>query len=396
MAVTLPGGVVPVRALSTGDILSGSRTTSYRWEVFTHASGVDSLAGNLDGVIETTASLSWSATQAVKGSGMLKVSDLAAAQAGMLRIGALNLTSVRLRPVLSIEGLPDIYWGMFLVSTAPEEWSDAGRVFSIGLLDKATVLDQDLVDQTYTVDTATPILSAVATVIASAGESIAVDAAVTSTLAAPMVWLAGTSKLQIVNDLLRALNYNSLWVDGLGNFRATPYVVPAKRSIQYELLAGLTRELVDGPTSIYSPDWTRDRDNYKVPNKVIAVQAATGAAAALSNSATNTDPSSPYSYAARGNRWISVTVPNVECPAGDNTATLAFLAAKAKQSLIAASAVQAAVKVKHLPIPLRPLEVLTFENAAAGIERRHVAMQIKLEANPLGLMETTLQEVVDL
>lgn len=400
MSVVVPAGVVPVRELTTDDVLYGDRVTSYRWEVLNHAAGVDTLVGYLDGVVSLSASLSWTLYDAVKGSGSLKVADLSTAQSGFLRIGQLALASARLRPVLVVQGLPEIPLGVYLFSAAPEEWSAAGRVYALELLDRNTVLDQDLVDVSYTVAAGTVILTAVATVIASAGESITVDASNTAALGSAMVWPAGTSKLQIVNDLLAAMNFNALWVDGFGNYRATPYVVPASRSISYELL-NLPRELVDGAKSIYTDVWSRDRDLYKVPNKVIAVQSGTGASAPLTGTATNTVtdtslPTYPFSYAARGNRWITKVVDGVEVPSGTTPQMQAYLDAKARASLIASSSVQAAVKVKHLPIPVRVSDVLRFANAPAGIDARHVLTSIDLEAHPLGLMSSTLQEVVNL
>lgn len=395
MGITLPSGIVPIKALSTDDVLYGDRVTTWRWEVLDHAAGTDHLVGVLDGVVEPSASLSWQNNAAVKGGGNLKVIDLDAAQPGFMTIDQVNLQSMRLRPVQSIEGLPDIKWGVYLITAAPEDWSETGRVLSLELLDRATVLDQDAVDESYTVDTATPILQAVATVVASAGEQIAVDGTVTDTLASPRVWPVGTSKLQIVNDLLDALNYRSLWVDGEGNFRATPYVVPAKRSLLYELLNGISRELIDGETSIYEQEWSRDLDMFSVPNKVIAVQSGTGDAPALVGEYTNTDPASPFSYPSRG-RWITRVLDGVETPDGTDPEVVAFLEAKAQQSLIAASSVQATVKVKHLPVPLQVGDVMRFANAPAGIDARHVATSIKLDASPLGLMDTELQEVIDL
>lgn len=395
MSIELPAGVLPVKTLTTGEILYGDRVTSYRWEVLTHSAGVDTLAGYLDGVIEPSASLNWTLYSAVKGTGSLKVADLAKAQTGFLRIGQVALASARLRPVLVIDGLPDVPWGVYLVRAAPERWSGSGRVYGLEILDKCTVLDQDRVENAYTVSAGTVILTAVAAVIASADESIVVDATQTSALAGSMVWEAGTTKLQIVNDLLKALNYNALWVDGVGNFRATPYQVPAARSVKYELL-NLDRELVDGDLGIYEREWDRDRDLYEVPNKVIAVQATSGDAAPLTGTATNTDPASPFSYANRGNRWITVVLSGVEVPAGTSGEITAFLQAKARSSLIAQSSVQAAVKVKHLPLPLRVSDVLRFANGPAGIDKRHVLTSLSLEANPLGLMSSTLQEVIDL
>lgn len=395
MPVTIPAGYVPIASPTTGQILYGDRTTSYRWEVLTHAAGIDTLAGYLGGVIDGSASLTWELFTPVKGSGHLRVADLATADAGFLRMGQLALTSVRLRPVLVIDGLPEIPFGVFLLSGASEEWSGSGRVYRLDLLDRTTVLDQDRIETSYTVDTATPILSAVATIIASSGESIAVDATVTTTLNSPMVWLAGTPKLKIVNDLLDALNYSALWVDGVGNLQATPYIVPAKRGTTYELLAGIPRELIDGPTSIYADEWSRDRDLFDVPNKVITVQSATGAAAALTGVYTNTDPASPFSYPSRG-RWKVADPIIVETPAGTDAAVITFLNAKAQQYLIAASAVQAQVEVSHLPVPLRVSDVLRFANSQALIDKKHVATRIELDAYALGLMKTKLQEVIDL
>lgn len=403
MSIPLPAGIVPVLELTTGDVLYGDRVTSYRWEVLQHntSSGIDTLAGTLDGVIEPSAQLSWSLYNAVKGTGSLKVSDLAAAAGGLLRIGDVSLPAARIRPVLVIDGLPEIPLGVYLFSAAPEEWSGAGRVYGLELLDRCTVLDQDLVEVSYTVAAGTNVLSAVATVIASAGEAITVDASVTSTTNTAMVWPAGTSKLQIVNDLLKVIQYNALWVDGVGNYRATPYVVPAGRSIGYELLNGVTRELVDGETSIYQEAWSRDRDLFKVPNKVITVQSGTGSGEPLTGLATNTttdpaDPTYPFSYAARGNRWITKLLDGVEVPEGTAGEQEDYLDARARASLIASSSVQAAVSVRHLPIPVRVGDVVRFANTPAGIDARHVFTSIDLEAHPLGLMSSSLQEVVDL
>jgi hypothetical protein len=399
MSVPLPSGILDIHDLTTDEVLYGDRVTSYRWEVLQHAAGVDTLAGYLDGVVEPSAHLDWSLYEAVKGSGGLKVKDLAAAKSGLIRIGDVALTSARIRPVLLVEGLPEIPLGVYLFTAAPEEWSGAGRVYGLELLDRNTVLDQDLVEETYVVDAGTRILDAVVDVIVSAGETIVVDDN-TATLATAAVWPAGTSKLQIVNDLLATLNYSSLWVDGVGNYRATPYVVPASRGTDYELL-NLKRELVDGEASIYSDTWLRDRDLFKVPNKVITVQAGTGDTEPRTGLATNTTtdvnaPTYPFSYAARGNRWLTKFIDGLEVPDGTAGEIDDYLDAKARASLIASSSVQAAVDVKHLPIPIRVGDVLRFANTPAGVDARHVLTSCSLEAHPLGLMSSKLQEVIDL
>lgn len=411
--IALPAGLLPVKDLSTEEILYGSRTTSFRFELLAHdsATGVDSLAGYLDGV-EPDGSLRGEASQPVKWGGTLRVRDVEAAgvdAAGnrLTRMADVDLTKVRIRPVRTIEGLGDTPLGVYLLNASPESWSGTGRTYDLVLHDKATVLDQDRVEETFTASSDEPILQIVAAVIASAGETIAVDGSDTRTLATPLVWEAGTSKLQIVNDLLTGpLGYFALSVDGAGNFRASPYVAPADRSTRYSMLNDaegnrLRRELKDGAQSIYSPEWTRDRVSYNVPNKVIAVAAGSGDGPALIGIATNENPDSPYSYQKRGNRWIvaeplRVEVPDMTAEADPAAATVAFLEAAALRSLIARSSVQAAIEVECLPIPVDLLEALTFENTPAGVSARHTVRSMTVPFTFDGLIGLSLQEVTAL
>jgi len=390
---TPPAPITPVKNITTEDVLYGDRVTSYRWEVLEHTNGVDQLVGTLDGVAD--GQITWTQNVQVKGGGRASVVDLEAAAAGLLRIADLKLESVRLRPVCIIQGLPENPLGVFLVTAAAENWEATGRVWSLELLDKCTVPAQDLVDQSYAVPAGALILQTVKSILASCGEYIAINESVTLATSTGMVWEAGTSKLKIINDLLDVAGYNALWMDGYGNFMVTPRVLPADRSILYEVL-GVARELRDGAQSIYEPTWNRQRDSFEVPNKVIAVQAAGGEdTAALVGQWTNEDPASPYSYVARG-RWITYVLDSVETPEGTEAETIAFLQQRARTTLIQMSAVQAQVKVTHLPIPVRVSDVLRFSHTQAGVDARHVVVRISLDTSPLGLMSSELQEVISL
>lgn len=402
--VDLPPGVLPVRDLTTLDVLYGSRETSFRYELLEHgADGRDRLAGVLDGVAK--GSLRWQSNARVKKSGSLQVLDLSVAKAGMVRLGDVDHVTVRVRPVMVIEGLPEIPLGSYLLSAAPEKWADTHREFPLELLDRSTVLDQDLTEGTFTAPTGVPVLAIVQTLISSAGEHIDVDLSEELALSSPLVWEAGTPKLTIVNDLLSSIGYNSLWVDGLGRFQATAYERPAVRSVRYSMLndatgAAIVRELSDGDRSIYSPDWSRDRDFFDVPNKVIAVAEGDGDEPPLSGIATNEDPTSPFSYPARG-RWIAHTLDGVDVPdysteVDPAAATVAFLEGKARQSLIGKSAVQAAVSVKCLPIPVELTDVVMFASVPAGIDARHTVSSVSWELSFDGLTSLELREVIDL
>lgn len=389
-------GIIPVRSLSTEEVLYGDRTTEYRWEILNHIDGDDELVGVLDGV--SGGKLKWTQNAAVKGGGNIQVLDLSQSQAGTLRISDVDISSCRLRPVMTINkgsSFPEVAWGTYLISFAREEWDATGRVWSLELLDRCTVPAQDKLEETYSVASGTNILQEVRDILATSGENMSIDESVTVTTSSGLVWPAGTSKLTVINELLDVAGYNSLWVDGWGNFRATPRVLPADRSALYELLK-VPRELVYGSRSIYRPDWNRERDSFEVPNKVIAIQAAGGEDdSALTGVWTNEDPESPYSYPSRG-RWIVHTIDSVECPEGSDAEIVEFLEARARATLIQMSAVQAEVKVKHLPIPIRVSDVVRFSHDVAGIDTRHVVTNTELEVSSTGLMSTSLQEVISL
>lgn len=394
--------IVPVRDLTTREILYGSRDTSFRYELLTHdtVTGLDSLLGVLDGVTED-AGVEWSASARVKKKADIPVRDLAVAQPGMLRYADIDPVTVRIRPVMVIDGLPEIPLGLYVTTGAPDEWDGTGRTIPLSLLDKSTVLDQDCVEETFTAGTSATVLEIVKQLVESAGETINPNMSDTRTLANPRVWDAGTPKLTIINDLLNVLQYQALWVDGSGNFQATPYTRPADRPIRYAMLndddgAALVRELSDGEQSIYLPEWSRERNLFGVPNKVVAVAQGTGDDEPLSGSATNEDPESPFSYQSRG-RWIVHVLDGVDVPdLANDTAVVAYLNEKANQTLVAMSSVQAGVSVDCLPIPVELLEAVRFASTPAGINARHTVQKVQLELKPDGLMSLELLEVVDL
>lgn len=348
--------------------LTVNRTTTVSVELLTAA---EAIAGTLDGV--RGGSVVYTAAKSVHGSASLTVADNGQ---------AVDWLSARIRPVVTVEGYGDTALGVFLVSEAPESWGDTGRVWSVKLLDKNTILDQDAVDAAYALDAGTVVTTAIVALIESTGEANIAITPSAATLVNPLVWPAGTTKLQIVNDLLSTINYFSLFTNGDGQYRGEPYVKPASRPTVWDFL--------DGSDCIYLPTLTKDVDLFAIPNKVIAITTGDGTTAALTSTATNTDATSPYSTVSRG-RTITYVASGVEA------ADQATLDAFAERRLIELTTPTASIEIQHAFVPdLAFNRAVRFRRAPASIDARHVVSKLEVSLDPTALAKATLTEVVDL
>jgi len=348
--------------------LTVNRTSSARVDLLTEA---EAEAGTLTGV--RGGSVAHTAAKSVHGSASLTVAD---------KGQAIDWLTVRIRPVLTVAGYGDTALGVFLVAEAPESWTDTGRVWSVKLLDKLTILDQDAVDETYPLNAGTVVTTAIVTLIESTGETNHSITPSAATLVNPLVWPAGTTKLQIINDLLSVVNYFSLFCNGDGQYRGEPYVKPASRPTVWDFL--------DGSNCIYLPTLTKDVDLWSIPNKVIAITQGDGDTAALTSTATNTDATSPYSTVSRG-RTITYVASGVE--AADQTTLDAF----ALRRLIELTTPTASIEIQHAFVPdLAFNRAVRFRRAPASIDARHVVSKTEVSLDPTALAKSTLTEVVDL
>lgn len=359
--------ITPVRILTQQEILTGNRNTKFYLDVL---DSDDAPQARLDGV--TDGKLDWVANAVVKGAGELTVIDVDQ---------GINWLTVHLRPVMLIEGLPAQPLGVFLVSEAPENWGN-GRSWSIKMLDKSTILDQDTVLETYALDTGTIVTTAIRSLIESAGITNHAITSSTATIPAPLVWNAGTSKLRIINDLLALINYFSLFSNFNGQMVGNPYILPAKRPLSYEF--------IDGSQSIYESRFNRDNDIWSIPNRVTVVGVGSGTTAALTSTKDNNDVSSPYSIVNRG-RVIGHTETGVEA------ATQAILDAYAQRRLVELTSPTASVEISHSPVPgLAINQAARFRRQPAGIDARHVVSKTSITLKGNALATSTLREVVDL
>lgn len=305
--------------------------------------------------------------------------------------------NVRIRPMIRIARLGGgddpqgtlVPAGVFLCAAPVEEWTATGLKRQVELTDKLSILDQDIASgdpttiTSYSAAAGANVITLVQTIIGETGELYPAIQPDTKTLASPLVWDIGTTRLKIINDLLDAGGYFSLWCDGWGQYQATPYVQPSDRVPVYQSIAPFS----DGPQSLMAPEWTRDRDIYSIPNRFLVVGQGDGTTAALTSLATNVDDTSPYSFNNRG-RWITSVEVGVE--AVDQAA----LDTIARARLSSATSVTNQITVPHIFLPdLHINSVVHFVNPDSGLDIFCYVVKTTIPLDPIKLCQTVMRLV---
>lgn len=325
--------------------LHGARRPRWR---YTLLDATDQPLRPLDGV--TAGSLEVAATTRLGGSAQLSIDE---------RGQGIDWMSHRVQVAYDpgIPGTPPWPVGTMMFSSPTTTTGDARTTHQVDLLSKMQIVDEDSVEARYSLAAGTLLVPAVLALIQSTGETRIAVTDSAAVLTGPMSWEAGVSKLTIINDLLGAAGYWSLWCDGAGQYRVEPYVLPADRGLAYQFQAG--------EYSIHQAGWQRQQDLSTVPNRFVIVGQGDETAEALVAVATNENPESRFSRQARG-RWITRTETGVE-------GTQDVLDRLAQRRLIDAMSPVAKLQVTHAIVPLDPGELVSFRprghTALATIQR---------------------------
>lgn len=325
--------------------LTGHRVEGFTFELLDLS---DSTVGQLPGVQADAGQLDFSVYADIRGSGNLTVHGT-----------GVDWLARRVRISYQHDGqtIPLIT----AIPRAPvEQHTPTGVVTDVELYDKTLILAEDSFGESFAAPAGVNIVDAVASVIASTGEPApTLLTASPETLANPMVWEAGETKLRIVNDLLDAAGYFAVYCDGLGRFRADPYTDPATRPVRWRFR---------GREAVYLPEWTRDRDVFAVPNRYICVGRSEGDTPALVATATN-QSDGPFSYEGRG-RWITRVDTDVEA---SSQYVLDLLAVR---RLFEAQQVTETFEFTHPHLPFGLNEVVEFDDARAVVWKQNVRLAV--------------------
>lgn len=279
----------------------------------------------------------------------------ATAQPGSVQT-AVNFARHRIRPWYRLQMI-DGGWcewplGVFLLSTNGQTTRENSYDQEVECYDQAAVLRQDLVSARVSVVAGTNVITAIVAQL-SASNVIGVSVEQTDkTIPTDMEWPPGTSRYDIVADLLNVINYARIWFDGIGKAVLRPYRSPAAISPAYTY--------ADDTSSVTYPQAADTIDLYAVPNRWIATVSEPDRDPLVSVY-TNTNAASPTSTVSRG-RTVATLV--TDAKAVDQVTLDAYVARIASE----ASQVYRKVSFSTAVMPHHEhLDVLNMQLSTLGV-----------------------------
>jgi hypothetical protein len=209
---------------------------------------------------------------------------------------SINYLKDRLRVYASLL-LPDGTWkswvlGTFLMSTTSGKRGYVGRPTAVTGYDEALVLHEDRIASRYHVAGGVNYRTAINTILTDAGFTQKAIEATSLTLPGKgEEWKPGTSRLQIVNDLLDAIGYRSLVFDPCGVPTSGEWQSPKQTSPVWTYAVDAESVLRTEPET--------NIDLHGVPNRWVAFVSEPDRPL-LRSVVTNNDPASPTSTVSRG------------------------------------------------------------------------------------------------
>lgn len=262
------------------DALSSNRTISFRYDRLDKNGDI---LGPFPGVM--SAVLDHSAFADIKRTGQFQIKEDT----------AVNYLTDRIKPYMRLRiGSDWLEWplGVYLLSSPTRRSHTEGLRFrAIDAYDQTVILVNSKVIDRKSYPAGTNVVEAAKEVLFEAGVRQINAVALDKTLPAAVEWEPGTSRLQIVNDLLSAVNYLGVWFDSDGFARLIPYRSPSGAAPEVEYL--------DDRRSIIFPQIESTLDLFDVPNQWVVVVSEPDRPP-LRSVYTNTNPNSPTSTVNRG------------------------------------------------------------------------------------------------
>jgi hypothetical protein len=297
----------------------------------------------------------------------------------------INYGSDRIQPYMELQ-MPDGNWiefplGIFLLNT-PTRSDETGAIYrEIEAYDGLIILDEDKFAERYYIAGGKRYTQAITEILTSAGiKKFNIQDSDKTIGSKGLEFATGTSKLEVVNQLLRALNYVPLWVDSIGYFTSYEYSSPTYRGVDYEYLDDSLSVLYNG---------IEEELDLNVPNSWVAVQSNPEKTPLVSRKVNNS-VLSPTST-------VNVGRTIVDFREVDDIADQPTLDNYVNRIAFEASQVFGKLKFSTALMPFHEYsDVLRVRYAPLGIDTTFVETSWKMDLEAGGVMEHEVRKVVEI
>ncbi len=270
--------------------------------------------------------------------------------------------------------------GILLLNSPARKDRDNAVYREIECYSKLQILQEDKYGERYYIPTGTNYTTAVSQIIASAGETKINIVTADAVLQTDKEYDIEMSKLEIINELLKEINYNSLRVNVEGYFISEPYVLPVDRAVEYEYL--------DNEISVVVPEMTEELDLFNVPN-VFVRYLDNPERPPLRSVYVNDNPDSLTSTVSRGRNIVDIRALN-------DVASQEDLDELARRDAYNASQVYGHVEFETAIMPFHDyLDCLYLRYQPLGIQDKYTETSWSIECRAGGRMQHTVRKVVN-
>ena len=182
--------------------------------------------------------------------------------------------------------------GVYIISSPTTQFDGYSKSRECQCFDKSVILSEDKIDSRYYIPKTQSYTTAVSQLLNTAGFTYYNIKPVGSMLSSEKEFEIGTKKIDIINDLLKAINYNPIHFDNDGVGNCTPYEDYFGR-IALETYA-------TNKDSVIFPNVKRTLDIFNYPNKIVRYVESPDNKGCLKSVYLNVNPASKLSIPSRG------------------------------------------------------------------------------------------------
>lgn len=188
--------------------------------------------------------------------------------------------------------------GNFLLPSPKRIRTSQGIIREIESYDVTQILLEDKFTDRYFIKKGTKYISSITQIIQSAGIRKIDLVGSDSILNRDREFEIGTSKLSTINELLNEMNYTSLYSDEQGVLKATPYILPMLKPVDFIYKN-------DDLSVITNDSFSDELDTFNAPNIFVGI-VSNGEGQNLKSRYINENPSSPLSTINRRRNIVDV------------------------------------------------------------------------------------------